>query len=139
MCMHFTSTPTCMNFLNRFYFLTPMDYSPWSEREIWSFLKSSNTVHVLVCLYTTYVYVHYTTLQLLLSSLSFLLSLISPLSSLSPSIPLPFPLPPFPSLSLSPLSLLTVGEPLNDKAWQWYHNVVGESRCTVVDTWWQTG
>ena len=30
-CMHFTSTSACMNFLSRFYFLTPMDYSPWSE------------------------------------------------------------------------------------------------------------
>ena len=37
--MHFTSISTCMNFLSQFYFLTPMDYSPWSEREIWSFLK----------------------------------------------------------------------------------------------------
>lgn len=33
----------------------------------------------------------------------------------------------------------TVGEPLNDEAWKWYHTVVGEERCTVVDTWWQTG
>ena len=32
-----------------------------------------------------------------------------------------------------------MGEPLNDEAWLWYHNVVGEGRCTVVDTWWQTG
>ncbi len=32
-----------------------------------------------------------------------------------------------------------VGEPLNDEAWLWYNNVVGDSRCTVVDTWWQTG
>ncbi|XP_064402705.1 acetyl-coenzyme A synthetase 2-like, mitochondrial [Halichondria panicea] len=31
-----------------------------------------------------------------------------------------------------------VGEPLNDEAWLWYNNVVGEDRCTVVDTWWQT-
>jgi acetyl-CoA synthetase len=31
-----------------------------------------------------------------------------------------------------------VGEPLNDEAWKWYHTVVGEERCTVVDTWWQT-
>ena len=41
------------------------------------------------------------------------------------------------------LSLLfhtcVVGEPLNDEAWKWYHRVVGEERCTVVDTWWQTG
>ena len=32
-----------------------------------------------------------------------------------------------------------VGEPLNTEAWEWYHTVVGEGRCTVVDTWWQTG
>ena len=37
----FTSTLTCMNFLSQFYFLTPMDYSPWSERETWPFLKAS--------------------------------------------------------------------------------------------------
>ena len=37
--MHFTSTSTCMNFLSRFYFLTPMDYSPWSEGKFWPFLK----------------------------------------------------------------------------------------------------
>ena len=30
-CMHFRSTSTCINFLKRFYFLTPMDYSPWFE------------------------------------------------------------------------------------------------------------
>ena len=40
-CMHFTTTSTCMNILSQFYFLTPMDYSPWSEREIWPFLKAS--------------------------------------------------------------------------------------------------
>ena len=39
----------------------------------------------------------------------------------------------------SDIILILVGEPLNDKAWLWYHNVVGEERCTVVDTWWQTG
>ena len=33
----------------------------------------------------------------------------------------------------------TVGEPINEEAWQWYYNVVGEGRCPVVDTWWQTG
>ena len=33
----------------------------------------------------------------------------------------------------------SVGEPLNKEAWQWYHSVVGEKRCTVVDTYWQTG
>ena len=32
----------------------------------------------------------------------------------------------------------TVGEPINPEIWQWYHDVVGEGRCAVVDTWWQT-
>jgi acetyl-CoA synthetase len=32
----------------------------------------------------------------------------------------------------------TVGEPINPDAWRWYHDVVGEKKCTVVDTWWQT-
>jgi acetyl-CoA synthetase len=32
----------------------------------------------------------------------------------------------------------TVGEPINPAAWKWYHEVVGEGRCTIVDTWWQT-
>ena len=32
----------------------------------------------------------------------------------------------------------TVGEPINPEAWEWYYNVVGEGRCPVVDTWWQT-
>ena len=32
----------------------------------------------------------------------------------------------------------TVGEPINPEAWKWYHSVVGEGRCSVVDTWWQT-
>lgn len=32
----------------------------------------------------------------------------------------------------------TVGEPINPEAWEWYSRVVGESRCPVVDTWWQT-
>jgi acetyl-CoA synthetase len=32
----------------------------------------------------------------------------------------------------------TVGEPINPEAWRWYHEVVGEARCPVVDTWWQT-
>ncbi|MBT8495777.1 MAG: acetate--CoA ligase, partial [Deltaproteobacteria bacterium] len=32
----------------------------------------------------------------------------------------------------------TVGEPINPEAWQWYREVVGNSECTVVDTWWQT-
>ncbi len=32
----------------------------------------------------------------------------------------------------------TVGEPINPEAWRWYYEVIGESRCPVVDTWWQT-
>ena len=32
----------------------------------------------------------------------------------------------------------TVGEPINPEAWMWYYNVVGDSRCPIVDTWWQT-
>ncbi len=32
----------------------------------------------------------------------------------------------------------TVGEPINPEAWEWYYNVVGEQRCPIVDTWWQT-
>jgi acetyl-CoA synthetase len=32
----------------------------------------------------------------------------------------------------------TVGEPINPEAWEWYFNVVGECRCPIVDTWWQT-
>ncbi len=32
----------------------------------------------------------------------------------------------------------TVGEPINAEAWHWYHDVVGDKRCPVVDTWWQT-
>jgi acetyl-CoA synthetase len=32
----------------------------------------------------------------------------------------------------------TVGEPINPEAWEWYYRVVGEQRCPVVDTWWQT-
>ena len=40
---------------------------------------------------------------------------------------------------LSKLRLLgTVGEPINPKAWLWYHKVVGGERCPIVDTWWQT-
>ena len=39
----------------------------------------------------------------------------------------------------SSLRLLgSVGEPINPEAWMWYHNVVGEKRCPIVDTWWQT-
>ena len=41
--------------------------------------------------------------------------------------------------SRSTLRLLgSVGEPINPEAWRWYHDVVGDSRCPVVDTWWQT-
>jgi acetyl-CoA synthetase len=32
----------------------------------------------------------------------------------------------------------SVGEPINPEAWEWYHNVVGDRRCPIVDTWWQT-
>ncbi|MBO6825603.1 MAG: acetate--CoA ligase [Sneathiella sp.] len=32
----------------------------------------------------------------------------------------------------------SVGEPINPEAWRWYHDVVGEGRCQIVDTWWQT-
>tara|TARA_B100000579_G_scaffold271029_1_gene223833 strand:- start:826 stop:2973 length:2148 start_codon:yes stop_codon:yes gene_type:complete len=32
----------------------------------------------------------------------------------------------------------TVGEPINPEAWMWYYNIVGDSRCPIVDTWWQT-
>jgi acetyl-CoA synthetase len=40
---------------------------------------------------------------------------------------------------LSSLRLLgTVGEPINPKAWLWYHRVIGGGRCPIVDTWWQT-
>ena len=41
--------------------------------------------------------------------------------------------------SRSSLKLLgTVGEPINPEAWGWYHRIVGEGRCPIVDTWWQT-
>ncbi len=46
---------------------------------------------------------------------------------------------PVEATSRSSLRLLgTVGEPINPEAWQWYHNVVGNGRCPIVDTWWQT-
>jgi acetyl-CoA synthetase len=39
----------------------------------------------------------------------------------------------------SSLRLLgTVGEPINPEAWRWYHQVVGDGRCPIIDTWWQT-
>ncbi|MEM6326060.1 MAG: acetate--CoA ligase [Bacteroidota bacterium] len=41
--------------------------------------------------------------------------------------------------SRSSLRLLgTVGEPINPEAWRWYHTVVGDERCPIIDTWWQT-
>ncbi|MEM1379597.1 MAG: acetate--CoA ligase [Pseudomonadota bacterium] len=43
------------------------------------------------------------------------------------------------STDRSSLKLLgTVGEPINPEAWRWYHDVVGDGRCPIVDTWWQT-
>jgi acetyl-CoA synthetase len=41
--------------------------------------------------------------------------------------------------SRSSIRLLgTVGEPINPEAWEWYYRIVGDSRCPIVDTWWQT-
>jgi acetyl-CoA synthetase len=46
---------------------------------------------------------------------------------------------PVKSTSRSSLRLLgSVGEPINPEAWMWYYNVVGDGRCPIVDTWWQT-
>ncbi len=46
---------------------------------------------------------------------------------------------PVKSTSRASLRLLgTVGEPINPEAWEWYYRVVGEQRCPIVDTWWQT-
>ena len=46
---------------------------------------------------------------------------------------------PVQATSRASLKLLgTVGEPINPEAWRWYHDVVGEGRCPVIDTWWQT-
>jgi len=46
---------------------------------------------------------------------------------------------PVKAASRATLRLLgTVGEPINPEAWEWYYRVVGDSRCPVVDTWWQT-
>ncbi len=40
---------------------------------------------------------------------------------------------------LSSIRLLgTVGEPINPEAWMWYHEVIGQERCPIIDTWWQT-
>src|SRR5665213_599821 len=32
----------------------------------------------------------------------------------------------------------SVGEPINEEAWHWYHGLIGKNRCPIVDTWWQT-
>ena len=41
--------------------------------------------------------------------------------------------------SRSSLRILgTVGEPINPEAWKWYYEVVGDKKCPIVDTWWQT-
>jgi acetyl-CoA synthetase len=41
--------------------------------------------------------------------------------------------------NLSSLKVLgSVGEPINEEAWRWYHDVIGKGRCPIVDTWWQT-
>ncbi|MBW4331198.1 acetate--CoA ligase [Stakelama sp. CBK3Z-3] len=46
---------------------------------------------------------------------------------------------PVKATSRASLRLLgTVGEPINPEAWRWYHHVVGEDRCPIIDTWWQT-
>jgi acetyl-CoA synthetase len=46
---------------------------------------------------------------------------------------------PVKSTSRKSLRLLgSVGEPINPEAWEWYHRVVGDGRCPIVDTWWQT-
>ena len=46
---------------------------------------------------------------------------------------------PVQATSRASLRLLgSVGEPINPEAWEWYHRVVGDHRCPVVDTWWQT-
>ena len=64
--MHVISIPNCMNFLSRFQsieFFDDMDYSPWSERDIWSFLKvavspkpEKSRPPKLVCMYMTSIY-----------------------------------------------------------------------------------
>jgi acetyl-CoA synthetase len=46
---------------------------------------------------------------------------------------------PVTSRNLSSLRLLgTVGEPIKEPEWMWYHNIVGKGKCPIVDTWWQT-
>jgi acetyl-CoA synthetase len=50
-----------------------------------------------------------------------------------------FGLDPLAGKNLSSLQVLgTVGEPINEEAWHWYHQQVGKGNCPVVDTWWQT-
>jgi acetyl-CoA synthetase len=50
-----------------------------------------------------------------------------------------FGLDPLKGKDLSSLRLLgTVGEPINEEAWHWYHEHIGKKKCPVVDTWWQT-
>ena len=50
-----------------------------------------------------------------------------------------FGLAPLEGKSLSSLKVLgSVGEPINEEAWQWYHEHIGKGRCPIVDTWWQT-
>ena len=50
-----------------------------------------------------------------------------------------FGLEPLQGKDLSTLKVLgTVGEPINEEAWHWYHQHIGKGRCPIVDTWWQT-
>jgi acetyl-CoA synthetase len=50
-----------------------------------------------------------------------------------------FGLEPLKGKDLSTLKLLgTVGEPINEEAWHWYHEHIGKGQCPIVDTWWQT-
>ena len=50
-----------------------------------------------------------------------------------------FGLEPLEGKDLGSLKVLgTVGEPINEEAWHWYHDHIGKGRCPIVDTWWQT-
>ena len=50
-----------------------------------------------------------------------------------------FGLDPVKNKNLSSLKVLgTVGEPINEEAWHWYHENIGKGKCPIVDTWWQT-
>lgn len=50
-----------------------------------------------------------------------------------------FGMDPLKGKSLSSLKVLgTVGEPINEEAWHWYHKNIGKEKCPIVDTWWQT-